>query len=257
VPDTTAKIRAKGLDATGVTEELARQMHAHKGKHYMAIVELKVEEVHEKADGTAKVDLVLTQVEPATDTRLEDHLRELQRTVYFNRQLGDDQPLSDDDGPDPKIKDVIGQGAALIERDDDGQPVGLWDGDDTDGPAYDIDPEQLAKIDDVDLPDEPRIPEQRSNVVTIPFSHGQDHAPSECAHENTTQVTKMIDGSPVTGDRCEDCREFLHGQNLAEQPDGSVDESITDPHTYVDTPAGSCALCNQHADHHLHQNASA
>jgi hypothetical protein len=42
--DTTAKIRAKGLDATGVTETIASQMYTRKGSHYMAIVEIKVDE---------------------------------------------------------------------------------------------------------------------------------------------------------------------------------------------------------------------
>lgn len=109
--DTTAKIRAKGLDATGVTEEIANQMYTRKGAHYMAIVEFKVEERHEKADGTKKVDLVLTQVEPAIDETLEDHLRELTRTLHFNRAIDADQPTLDGgDGINPKVGDVIKAG---------------------------------------------------------------------------------------------------------------------------------------------------
>lgn len=150
MPDTTAKIRAKGLDTTGVTEELANQMFAHPGKHYMLIVEAKVEEVHRKVDGTQRVDLVLTQVEPATDERLDEHLRELTRTLYYNRGLNDAQPqLGDDNGPDPKISDVIRDGQALVERDENGEPIGLWDGDDDEPPTRDIDdaplPDDLTK----------------------------------------------------------------------------------------------------------------
>jgi len=84
--DTHAKIRAKGLDATGVTEDLADQMYRSKGAHYMAIVEIRVDETHENAEGKRKVDLILTQVEPSTSPTLDDHLRELTRTLYYNRQ---------------------------------------------------------------------------------------------------------------------------------------------------------------------------
>jgi len=110
MPDTTAKIRAKGLDATGVTEDLANQMHARRGKHYMAIVEVKVEETHEKSDGTKKVDLILTQVEPATTADLEEHLRELTRTLYYNRGTGD-QPTLPAGTDEPTVEGVLAAGA--------------------------------------------------------------------------------------------------------------------------------------------------
>lgn len=110
--DTTAKIRAKGLDATGVTEEIASQMHSNKGGNYMAIVELRVDETHDKADGTHKVDLIITQVEPATDHHLEEHLRELTRTLYYNRGLRDpEQPTLDGAGPERTTEDVLAAGA--------------------------------------------------------------------------------------------------------------------------------------------------
>lgn len=107
--DTTAKIRAKGLDATGVTEDIATDMYTHKGRHYMAIVELKVEERHEKADGTKKVDLVLTQVEPAMDDDLAEHLRELTRTLYYNRGL-DGHTGSTTEGQERTTADVLASG---------------------------------------------------------------------------------------------------------------------------------------------------
>lgn len=94
--DTTAKIRAKGLDSTGITEQLATEMYKKKGARYMAIVELKVEERHEKADGSKKVDLVLEQVEPATDANVAEHLRELCRVSYINRAQADGQGTIDE-----------------------------------------------------------------------------------------------------------------------------------------------------------------
>lgn len=107
--DTTAKIRAKGLDSTGVTEEIANQLYAHKGRHYMAIVEFKVEERHEKADGTRKVDLILTQVEPAVSDDMAEHLREISRTCYFNRGTGDQPTLTGHE--EPTVEGVMKAGA--------------------------------------------------------------------------------------------------------------------------------------------------
>lgn len=109
--DTTARIRAKGLDALGVTEDIANQLYARKGAHQMFIGEYRVDETHERADGTKKVDLVLTQVEPATDEQLAEHLRELTRVGYMNRQqangqLAIDQSLDDE----PTVEQVMAAG---------------------------------------------------------------------------------------------------------------------------------------------------
>lgn len=109
--DYTAKIRAKGLDATGVTEQLAAEMFRNKGRHYIAIVELRVDETHEKADGARKVDLVLTQVEPASSVDLEEHLRELTRVGYLNRQRADGQLAIDESlGSERTVADVLASG---------------------------------------------------------------------------------------------------------------------------------------------------
>lgn len=112
--DYSAKIRAKGLDATGVTEQLAAEMYRNKGRHYMAIVELRVDETHEKADGARKVDLILTQVEPATSTDLEEHLRELTRVGYLNRQQADGQLAIDTSlGQERTVADVLSSGQSF------------------------------------------------------------------------------------------------------------------------------------------------
>lgn len=110
MPDTTARIRAKGLDSTGVTEDIANQLFTKKGSHHMAIVEYRVEETHEKADGTRKVDLILTQVEPAVSDDMDDHLREIVRTCYFNRGTGD-QPTLNDGSNEPTVDAVLAAGA--------------------------------------------------------------------------------------------------------------------------------------------------
>lgn len=133
MPDYLARIRAKGLDSTGVTEALAKQFYSTLGSHHLAVVEFRVEDRRETADGKHEVHLILTQVEPSTVGFLDDHLREITRALYRNRALADGQaPLpGTDDGR--TLQDVVHAGEAAIVRDDDGDPAGVWDGD-TDAP---------------------------------------------------------------------------------------------------------------------------
>lgn len=107
--DTIAKIRAKGLDSTGVTEEIAAHMYRSKGASYLAIVEVKVAELHEKSDGQRRVDLTLEMVEPVLDGTLEDHLRELTRVLYRNRAQ-DDAQLAIDDSLAPSVDEILAAG---------------------------------------------------------------------------------------------------------------------------------------------------
>lgn len=113
--DYTAQIKAKGLDATGVTEDIARQLYSRLGSHMMFIVEARVDGRIENNDGVHKVQLYLTQVEPCTDSTLEDHLRELTKTLAYNRKLTQDdvdgQPTLDGgDDIEPKVADVLAAG---------------------------------------------------------------------------------------------------------------------------------------------------
>lgn len=109
--DYTAQIKSKGLDATGVTEDVVRDLYSKLGSHIILIVEARVDARSDGTDGTHKVQLSLTQVEPATDANLTNHLRELMRTVYFNRQVDQGQPTLDSDGIEPKVEDVLAAGA--------------------------------------------------------------------------------------------------------------------------------------------------
>jgi len=115
---TTAKVRAKGLASTGMTEELATKLYHQPGGRIMAIVELKVDETHEKADGDQKVDFVITELEPVVDGKLngqiDEHVRDLQRVLYENRlrlEAGDDQLPLDEQGPG--VEGLIQQGKAF------------------------------------------------------------------------------------------------------------------------------------------------
>lgn len=133
MPDYIARLRAKGLDSTGVTEDLAKQYFSTLGSHHMAVVEFRVEDRKENADGKHTVDLILTQVEPSSAAFLDDHLRELTRAMYRQRMTAEGTPLlpGTDDGR--QLQDVVKAGEGVIVRDDSGNPDGVWDGNTDDG----------------------------------------------------------------------------------------------------------------------------
>lgn len=108
--DTTAKILAKGLESTGVTEELANELFRNVGRHFMAIVELEVVYPHgPNTEGKRRIDLRLTQVEPAIDDNLDDHLRNLTRVLHYNRQVEKEGPTLDG-GEERTVDDVLSSG---------------------------------------------------------------------------------------------------------------------------------------------------
>lgn len=120
--DHLVKIRAKSdLAGTGVDEALARQMCNRKGKSYMAVVEVKVDELHDKASGQLGADLVITQFWPAADTLkggadLDAHLRNLTRTMHQNHALNSEDEQLQIETPgdlEPKVSDVLAAGKAL------------------------------------------------------------------------------------------------------------------------------------------------
>lgn len=134
--DTTAKILAKGCQSTGITEELAGRLHDQLGKKVMAVVELESTSRTEHTDGKETVQLRILSVEPAVEQIADDHLRTFQRALFVNRARDEGQPTLDGDEPSPSVADVVnGRGHALIERDDAGEPVGIWNGDDDTLPA--------------------------------------------------------------------------------------------------------------------------
>jgi hypothetical protein len=87
MPDTTAQVAAKGCNSTGITEELAVQLHGQLGKKIIAVVEMVSETRSENRDGKEKVGLSILTIEPAPTADTEDHLRELARAFYYERKL--------------------------------------------------------------------------------------------------------------------------------------------------------------------------
>jgi len=83
---TTAKVAARSkTDNTGITPELSTKMYKNLGSNYMAIVELRVAERIEGDDQSHAVKLEVNRIEPAADKDIEDHMRALERALYFKR----------------------------------------------------------------------------------------------------------------------------------------------------------------------------
>lgn len=95
----TAKIRSKGLDGTGVDEDVAQSMYSKMGSATLAIVELEHVERHDKSNGDHMVHLAIGFCEPITDADLEDTVRRLVRSIYHDRKAasGDALPGVDED----------------------------------------------------------------------------------------------------------------------------------------------------------------
>lgn len=111
---TTAKIASKGTNNTGITEDLAKRCHDQLGKKVLAVVELVAESRSEKRNGDESVSLSILTLEPAPNGTTEEHLRELARSFYYERQLAEGQAptLEYGDGhTEPDVETVLQAGA--------------------------------------------------------------------------------------------------------------------------------------------------
>lgn len=129
-----AKIKGKGTDTTGYTEDHARAAAASLGGHTLAIVDLRAHTKQIDEDGNETVMLAIDQLEPVPE-HMEEQVRELMRALYRQRPevMGQDVLKGTADGPSPD--DALTQAMSGIERDEEtGEPVGVWDGN-PDSPA--------------------------------------------------------------------------------------------------------------------------
>lgn len=137
--DTTVKIKSKsGCSKTGITDTLATKLHhTGTGHRFIAIVEFKVDELGEKDAGNDKVFLTVEEIEPVisddvdVERRMDDHIRTLQAALYRNRKLAEgteELPFDEQDGPAPKVTEVLDQGKGLAATDDQGNVTGLFSG---------------------------------------------------------------------------------------------------------------------------------
>lgn len=110
---TTAKIAARAkTDNTGITPDLADTMYHQLGSHHIAIVELRVAERIEGDDDSHSVKLEVGRIEPAPDEFVEDHMRQLERALYFRRNP---QPaLTTGDPSEPTVTAVLDKTGDLV-----------------------------------------------------------------------------------------------------------------------------------------------
>lgn len=128
----TAKVRQRGLDGTGVTEDVARALFGAvgSGNARWAIVELEPVRQINEASGDHKVECTLGIVEVAEPgSRAHDILGELARALYRDRRVKDGEIEGTGESGERATDDVLTEGSALIERDAEGKPTGTWAGD--------------------------------------------------------------------------------------------------------------------------------
>lgn len=149
-----AKINSKGLDNTGVTEDHARSMASRLGSHHLFIVEGKAAKLVIDDDGNQQVAIVLTGVEPVPAEQ-EDTVREFMRALYRTRPEVQGQEVLKGTSDGPSVADAASALSAHVERNEDGEATGIWDGT-TDGPLPDL-PDDAYPEDAQEIPaaDEP------------------------------------------------------------------------------------------------------
>lgn len=198
---TTVTIKRKQCGPQSeISQDLANKLYNNKGSRLMAIVELKSDHTGESVDGDRDVDLIIESIEPVVDGKLngalDEHVRTIQQALYRNRALNEGQGELELDGPEPTVAEVLQQGKALIDTDETGQPVGVWDGN--------TDNEDAA--DDVDTGDEPHE-----------YEPGPDDSCLHCgraAHE---------DYATTAGEAVEDWVDSQHGDEP--EPEDDHDET--------------------------------
>lgn len=115
--DTHGTIQSKGLDGTGFDEDTLAEHFNRVGTHVMAIVDLQVVDKHgPNLKGKRKVTYAIGDIELATDETLAEHLREITRAVYRNRQAVGAQATIDQEldgtSDEPTVDRVVAAGAA-------------------------------------------------------------------------------------------------------------------------------------------------
>lgn len=110
---TTAKIAARTkTDNTGITPELATTMYKNLGSTHMAIVELRVAERTEGDDQSHAIKLEVNRVEPAATKDIDEHMRQLERALYFQRNP--QQTLTAKDPLEQTVTTVLDKSGATV-----------------------------------------------------------------------------------------------------------------------------------------------
>lgn len=171
--DTNITIKGKrGCSDTGITEELATKIYsaAREGKanELVAIVRFVPEITHQAVNGSVRsVDLAITAVEPVIDGdlngALDEHVRTIEQALFRNRKLAegrdDTLPFGEEDGPAPKVADIIQQGQPFVVDEDDLE-------DDEEQSDDESEDDATAEEEDVDHAGEP----EPASTVRDPFT---------------------------------------------------------------------------------------
>ena len=121
-----ATLNSKGLE-DAVSEEQARRMCATRGQSSLFIVEAHHGKLVIDEDGSERIHLVIDQIE-LIPTEHEDRVRRFKRALYLARpdqygQAAFEGSMADE----PTVTDTGAALDAVVEEDDGGQPVGVWD----------------------------------------------------------------------------------------------------------------------------------
>lgn len=128
-----ARLNARGLDNTGVTQDIAKAMGNALGRHTVLIVDVKHARLITDDDGTRQVVLKVDTVEPVPAAH-EDTVREFMRALYRTRPEVEGQAvLRGVDGDEMSPADAAAAMTAATEDMGTGATDGEWDGS-TDGP---------------------------------------------------------------------------------------------------------------------------
>lgn len=126
-----AGLNAKGLEDS-VSEDQARHMAHHQGHTYTFIVQAHSGPKVVAEDGSEKASLIADLVE-LVPAEHEERVRRFHRALYLTRPEQFGQAAFEEATPGERDVDAAaGDLDAIVEKDESGAPIGIWDG--ADGP---------------------------------------------------------------------------------------------------------------------------
>lgn len=203
-------VKLKGLTdsdlSKGIGGQLASEMCNHKGRHYMVVAELRVDQLTEKLDDQVIAELVLTQFWPvpfhgAADEHLRGMTAALHREQGFNAAAanGDQQLPLGDHGSEPTVDAVVAAGgrfrphpyiASTLSTDDDAIC-------DVCGLLADAAPHRAHELGDE--PDEPGEGDEQPEVLEDhPDDEGDEGDEGDDVDDPDTADQDGQDGEPLT-----------------------------------------------------------
>lgn len=121
-------MNAKGLE-NSVSEDQARHMATHQGHTYVFIVEAHSGPKVVGEDGSEKVSLIPDLIE-LVPTEHEARVRTFMRALYLTRPDQFGQQAFEEATPGERdVESAAGDLDAIVEKDDSGAAIGIWDGD--------------------------------------------------------------------------------------------------------------------------------